>query len=144
MINTAKIEVTTEFDPLPEMKGDESKLLQAVINIIKNACEAMISIPMQERKITVSTFLDKEDDHYFICEVKDCGMGFDTETKEQLFNFGFTTKDSGLGFGLHACANDLFSMGGSLEAKSEGLNLGAQFILRMPFIQQVPDDSQIL
>ena len=51
---------------------------------------------------------------------------------QRLFEFGFTTKKDGHGFGLHASANLAKEMGGELSARSEGLNRGACFTVRLP------------
>ena len=51
---------------------------------------------------------------------------------QRLFEFGFTTKKDGHGFGLHASAILAKEMGGELTARSEGVNRGACFTVRLP------------
>jgi len=54
------------------------------------------------------------------------------ESMKRLFEFGFTTKKDGHGFGLHASAILATEMGGELTARSEGLKRGACFTVRLP------------
>ena len=69
--------------------------------------------------------------------IKDNEIGFSSELKDQIFNYGFTTrKTGGMGFGLHFCANYIQSIGGSIKAESEGLGKGATFIVKIPLKNQ--------
>jgi signal transduction histidine kinase len=64
--------------------------------------------------------------------VEDTGVGISAEAMKRLFEFGFTTKKDGHGFGLHASAILAREMGGELTAHSEGPNRGACFTVRLP------------
>ena len=64
--------------------------------------------------------------------MKDSGVGLAPENLTGAFAHGFTTKQNGHGFGLHSGALAALHMGGSLCAESEGLGLGATFILELP------------
>ena len=55
--------------------------------------------------------------------------------KEKMFQFGYTTKAVGSGFGLHSCANFLFAHKGRLEANSEGKAQGAKFVVTLPAVE---------
>ena len=127
------INVATDFSELPIIQGDENKLLQILINIIKNGCEAMSETAADQRQLTLTTELDESVlPQQIVFKVKDNGIGFTPAEKEKLFSFGYSTKERGSGFGLHACGNDLNAIGGSIEARSEGKGLGATFIIRLP------------
>jgi signal transduction histidine kinase len=52
---------------------------------------------------------------------------------QRLFQFGFTDKKDGHGFGLHSCALHAQAMGGSLRAYSAGPGQGATFTLELPW-----------
>ncbi|MGH7058294.1 MAG: ATP-binding protein, partial [Acetobacteraceae bacterium] len=65
-------------------------------------------------------------------DVDDTGIGISEESMKRLFEFGFTTKKDGHGFGLHSSANLAKEMGGELGARSEGVNRGACFTLKLP------------
>ena len=54
------------------------------------------------------------------------------ENLTRIFNYGFTTRAGGHGFGLHSSALSATEMGGSLTVRSDGLNLGATFTLELP------------
>ena len=64
--------------------------------------------------------------------VTDNGVGIAPENLTTVFNFGFTTKKTGHGFGLHSSANAAREMGGSLQAQSDGPGQGATFVLELP------------
>jgi two-component system NtrC family sensor kinase len=70
--------------------------------------------------------------------VIDNGVGIPAENMSRLFNHGFTTRQSGHGFGLHSGALAGQQLGGSLRAESEGPGRGAAFILELPY---APSDA---
>ncbi|HTA30805.1 MAG TPA: cytochrome c peroxidase [Candidatus Cybelea sp.] len=59
-------------------------------------------------------------------------IGFPAENLTRIFNYGFTTRKDGHGFGLHSGALAARELGGSLSAHSEGLRKGAMFTLELP------------
>ncbi|MDP8208124.1 MAG: PAS domain S-box protein [Candidatus Electryonea clarkiae] len=105
------------------------RVLQIMINLLKNARDAVKEVTEKVREITV--WVDYEDDVATI-RVADNGSGIAAENLEKIFGYGFTTKEDGHGYGLHGCANSAREMGGSLTAKSNGLGKGATFILTLP------------
>ncbi len=66
-----------------------------------------------------------------VVEVEDSGVGIGADVLPRLFEFGFTTKKDGHGFGLHTSAILAKELGGELVAHSEGLERGARFTLRL-------------
>jgi signal transduction histidine kinase len=64
--------------------------------------------------------------------VTDNGIGIPSENLNRIFAHGFTTKESGHGFGLHSGALAAKEMGGSLTVQSEGLGFGSTFTLELP------------
>lgn len=131
------VNVTTDIQAVPDIVGQKSKLLQVITNLIKNAKEAMLENDIhnkpKEMGVTVGLYKDKS---VFVC-VKDNGCGIDQDNLDKIFNHGFTTKEAGHGFGLHASANAMTEMGGSLTAQSEGENLGATFTVSIPVTDTV-------
>ena len=67
--------------------------------------------------------------------ISDTGTGIDPEHLNLIFNHGFTTKEDGHGFGLHASANAMTEMGGTMWAESDGLGKGATFFLSFPQVK---------
>jgi len=66
--------------------------------------------------------------------VIDNGVGILAQNMEHLFSHGFTTRQSGHGFGLHSGALAAQELGGSLHAMSDGPGCGATFILELPYV----------
>jgi C4-dicarboxylate-specific signal transduction histidine kinase len=64
--------------------------------------------------------------------VTDNGAGISDEAKARIFSYGFTTKPTGHGFGLHASALAAQEMGGTLTLSSDGPGRGANFVLSVP------------
>ena len=72
--------------------------------------------------------------------VIDNGIGIRPENMERLFAHGFTTRQSGHGFGLHSAALAAGELGGQLRAHSAGEGQGATFELDLPL--QPPEVSR--
>lgn len=79
---------------------DREKMKQAVLNILKNAVEAL------PEKGTITVASQQKDGNTIIIEFRDTGRGMAPEEIEKIFDFDFTTKDKGLGLGL-ALANEI-------------------------------------
>jgi two-component system, NtrC family, sensor kinase len=71
-------------------------------------------------------------------DVEDSGIGIETAVLQRLFEFGFTTKKDGHGFGLHASANLAKELGAELSGHSDGPGCGARFRLRLP-LSAIPE-----
>ncbi|MBK5271639.1 MAG: PAS domain S-box protein [Bacteroidia bacterium] len=121
-INKMAIAVSLDISPdLPAIKGDRTKLMQAILNIIKNSMEA-IDKDATEKTITLSAYTNT---NLLILQVKDNGNGFDKPTADQLFSRGFSTKSSSSGLGLYNCKSIIESHEGTINITSEGPGKGA-------------------
>ena len=107
-----------------------SKLLNVLLNVVKNAADAVKLNDESERLIRIKLLTN--DLEFVQIIIADNGIGIPAEILASIFSFGYTTKQAGHGFGLHFCANVLKEMNGSIEAKSNGLNNGAEFIIVIP------------
>ncbi len=116
--------------PLPGVVTERAKLIHVLVNLVKNAVEAMRSKPEGERVLTVGGRLDEGG--WVRITVSDSGEGIAPENLDRIFSFGFTTKADGHGFGLHSCALHARQLGGALRASSEGVGRGATFALVLP------------
>lgn len=126
-----QINLIREFDAVtPAVCVDRHKVLQILINILRNAKHAMEDLDGQERCMTIRVGM-KSPDRVEI-SVRDNGIGIPAENLTKIFNHGFTTKQDGHGFGLHSGANAARQMGGSLRAHSDGPGSGAEFTLELP------------
>lgn len=80
--------------------GDPVMLQQVVVNLARNAIEAMRGMPGAERSLQVETALD---DDMVVLRISDRGCGIDPQAEARLFTPFFTTKPDGTGLGLHVC-----------------------------------------
>lgn len=143
-INSESIEkngITIERDyaKIPPFDADKVKILQALVNILKNGFEALIESHNGEKKLTIRTKI--EDPGYVNIEISDNGIGIKAENLTSIFSYGFSTKEKGHGFGLHSSALTIQEAGGTLKAYSEGIDQGATFVLRMPLQIQTADTN---
>ena len=125
-----KIDLVQEFDDIDYINIDRSRILQIIVNLIKNATEALNENDVKNKHIAIKC--NKTDENQLCIEVIDNGIGIAPENIEKIFAHGYTTKPTGHGFGLHGCALSATEMGGNLTAQSQGLGLGTSFILTLP------------
>lgn len=111
------------------LKTDRTKLLQILINLIHNAKDALIESTTQNKKLIIEVKKIKNDIEIFI---QDNGIGILSEHVDKIFSLGFTTKETGHGFGLHGSAISANELGGTIRAESGGHSKGATFILTLP------------
>jgi len=124
--------VVADLGELPLIRAEEPKLLQILINLIKNGFEAMDEKVPEERVLSLGTTFENGESGQVVITIKDNGCGFNSEDRDKFFAFGYSTKRKGSGFGLHSCANYLIANKGSIEASSEGVGKGATFVIRLP------------
>lgn len=124
------------YDPsLPNIQGDEAKLLQAFLNIIKNAVESM----KKGGQLEISTSPSKESfiDHgkikrWVLISIKDTGKGIAEKDLKKIFLPFYTKKKSGTGIGLAFTKKVVKDHGGFIRVESRE-NMGTVFHLYMPF-----------
>jgi PAS domain S-box-containing protein len=104
------------------IKGDHTKLMQVILNVLKNSVEA-IDMEADEKDITISLHANPA---AIELNVKDNGKGFSSETGERLFERGFTTKSNGTGLGLYNCRSIIESHAGEFDIASPGVDHGAE------------------
>ena len=124
-----RIEVVRDFARLPRVALDRHKLAEILVNLISNARQAMEAARVPDPTLTLR--LQAEGDRVLI-EVTDNGVGIEPENLSLIFSHGFTTREDGHGFGLHAAANAAVEMKGRLTASSSGPGRGATFVLDLP------------
>jgi two-component system NtrC family sensor kinase len=124
------VRLTTEVADLPEVLIDKHKVLQIVLNLIRNAKDATCATddPVKEIRLRVVRL----DESRFEISVSDNGVGLRSEDLRRVFQHGFTTKAGGHGFGLHSGALAAKDLGGKLEVHSDGPGMGATFRLELP------------
>jgi PAS domain S-box-containing protein len=127
-------------DTMPTVMGDRVQLQQVILNLVRNASDAMGTVNDRPRRLTVLTRAEGEDVHL---SVQDSGVGFDPETADRLFQSFFTTKQEGMGVGLSLSRSIIEAHRGRLWAtRNEGP--GATFEFSIPCThehQTVPEPS---
>ena len=114
--------------------GDRVMLEQVLLNLLRNAVEAMSSgATAQDRRVLAVRLTQSEDNHVQI-RVLDRGPGIPREIRDNLFTPFFTTKSSGMGMGLNICRSIVEFHRGRLwfEDNPEG---GTVFIISLPVIK---------
>jgi len=116
-------------DDLPSVSGDRVQLQQVVLNLLRNASDAMAGVDDRPRQLTIRTELDEED--HVRLTVLDVGAGLETHNVENIFGPFYTTKTDGMGIGLSVSRSIIESHHGRLwAAPNEGP--GATFSFSIP------------
>ncbi|MBI3868454.1 MAG: PAS domain S-box protein [Verrucomicrobia bacterium] len=123
------VEVIRDYDATPTIVVDKHKALQILVNLIRNAKSACGESGRPDKRLTLR--ITSRDGRVRI-GVVDNGLGIPPENFSRIFSHGFTTRKDGHGFGLHSGALAAKEMGGSIEAHSDGVGLGAAFTLDLP------------
>ncbi|OGR13413.1 MAG: hypothetical protein A2097_14575 [Desulfobacula sp. GWF2_41_7] len=125
------ISIETEFNETREIYIQKAKLLNVIINLLKNAQESIVESNNTVKKISIRVYEDKKDGCVYI-KIEDSGIGLTKEETKLIFSYGYSTKEDGHGFGLHSSANYMTEMNGQLWAESKGKTQGAVFIIKLP------------
>jgi C4-dicarboxylate-specific signal transduction histidine kinase len=129
-------EVELVLDPsLPEVIADPIQIEQVLINLVKNAMEAVAGMPDGRRNVTLRTARGPDDT--IEITVSDTGAGISAEDLDRLFQPFFTTKSDGMGMGLSISRSIARAHGGRLEAANRP-DGGAtfHFLLPIPLSQE--------
>jgi signal transduction histidine kinase len=124
-----RIEIVREYGDVPPATLEKQKVMQILVNLIRNAKNAMADTGCAERRLAVRTECDED---RISVTVSDTGMGISRENLPRIFSHGFSTMNDGHGFGLHSSAFAAKEMGGQVRVESEGLGHGAKFSLDLP------------
>ena len=124
-----QVRVVREFDAVPAISVQKHKVLQILVNLMRNAKNACDESVGADRRMTLGVHAGAG--RIFI-SVSDNGVGIAPENLRKIFVHGFTTRKDGHGFGLHSGALAATELGGSLRVHSDGLGQGATFTLDLP------------
>lgn len=125
-----RVEVRTEFaELLPPVRGDRVQLQQVMLNLVRNACDAMKRVDDRPRRLLVRTQVPGDGNVHL--SVRDAGEGFGTQAPERLFESFYTTKEDGMGIGLSVSRSIVEHHQGRMwAAANEGH--GATFCFAIP------------
>ena len=129
----AHVRIVREFADLAPVSLEKHKVLQILVNLVRNAQHACASSGRAECGITVGI---AEAAGRIEISVSDTGSGIAAENLVKIFTHGFTTRKEGHGFGLHSGALAAVELGGALTARSAGPGLGATFTLDLPAVRE--------
>jgi C4-dicarboxylate-specific signal transduction histidine kinase len=114
---------------LPIVSGDRVALQQVILNLLRNALDAMVDVTDRPRRLLIRT--EREDGDRARVTVGDTGVGFERASMDQLFDAFYTTKSDGMGIGLSVSNSIVQKHGGCLWAQpNEGP--GATFSFSIP------------
>lgn len=124
------ISIERSFGAAPPVKADRHKVLQILVNLLKNAKDALLTAGTAEARIVAEVRCVNAGHAALV--VTDNGPGIAPEHLAKIFQHGFTTKKDGHGFGLHSAVLAAREMEGDLAVASEGIGRGATFTLTLP------------
>ena len=116
-------------DDLPLVAGDRVQLQQVILNLVRNALDAMSTVDDRPRHLLIKTEPDEGDQVRLT--VQDAGVGFDPQAMKKLFETFYTTKDEGMGIGLSVSRSIIESHHGRLWATPND-GPGATFSFSIP------------
>ena len=116
-------------DHLPHVTGDRVQLQQVILNLLRNASDAMSAVDDRPRRLIVRTTLDGND--CVRLTVQDAGVGFDPQAVDRIFDAFYTTKNDGMGIGLSVSRSIIESHHGRLWAEAND-GPGATFSFSIP------------
>ena len=109
---------------LPYITGDKLKLQEAILNLLRNAKDAIT----ESGSITLKAFVEKS---FLIIQISDNGCGIAPEYMETLFDPFVTYKEDGTGLGLSIVKSVILAHGGSIDVQSK-VAAGSCFTLKLP------------
>jgi len=128
-LNRHGFKVVKEFGHnLPDICLDRHKVLQILINFVRNAKQACVERGAPDKILTLRATAPNGS---IKISVSDNGIGIPAENLPRLFAQGFTTRKNGHGFGLHSSALAAKDIGGRIFVKSDGPGKGAMFTLEL-------------
>jgi PAS domain S-box-containing protein len=125
-----RVKIIREFEDVPPINTEKHKVLQILVNLVRNARDAFGDSVREERRLTLRI---AGGEGRLRISIIDNGMGIPEENLTRIFSHGFTTRKEGHGFGLHSAVLAAKELGGSLSAQSEGPGKGATFTLELPY-----------
>jgi signal transduction histidine kinase len=125
-----EVQVVREYAQASSVMVERHKVLQILVNLIRNAKYAHGEGSPHDKRLTLR--VAKKGSDFIYVSVIDSGVGIPTENRTRIFEHGFTTRKDGHGFGLHSGALTAEEMGGSFTVRSDGLGHGATFTLELP------------
>jgi PAS domain S-box-containing protein len=117
-------------DDLPNVTGDRIQLQQVILNLLRNASDAMLDVHDHPRQLLIRT--EREEGDWVRVSVRDAGVGIDPQSMNKLFGAFYTTKSGGMGIGLFVSRSIIETHQGRLWAEPNDGGPGATFSFSIP------------
>ena len=117
-------------DDLPPVAGDRVQLQQVILNLLRNAADAMRSVEDRPRRLVIRT--QRDEDNSVRLTVTDAGAGIEPQALDRLFDAFYTTKSDGMGIGLSVSRSIIEQHRGRLWAAPNDDGPGATFSFSIP------------
>ena len=125
-----RVVLQSEFaDDIPTITGDRIQLQQVILNLLRNASDAMVEVHDRPRQLLIRT--EREDGDGVRVSVRDAGVGVDPQSMNKLFDAFYTTKSHGMGIGLSVSRSIIERHQGRLWAEAND-GPGATFSFSVP------------
>ena len=126
------VEVRIDKGESVVVQVDRVQIEQVIVNLVRNAADAMESVASDRRILDIRTFFS---DGNVVLEFADRGPGISEDESDQIFSAFFTTKPSGTGMGLAICRTIIEDHGGVISVSNNELG-GATFRVSIPLVEQ--------
>lgn len=111
--------------------AQDTQIEQVILNLVRNAIEAMEEIPVEQRKLLIQTCAVKDDSVEI--SVIDAGCGLSDELLDQIFDPFITTKEQGMGLGLSISQGIIEGHDGTLKVE-KNIENGVSFSFKLPIV----------
>jgi C4-dicarboxylate-specific signal transduction histidine kinase len=133
-LQRGRVLLRTELtDDLPPVNGDRVQLQQVILNLLRNASDAMNGVEDRPRQLVIRT--ERDEGERVRLSVRDAGVGFDPQAADRVFQAFYTTKDDGMGIGLSVSRAIIESHHGRLWATHND-GPGATFSFSIPRVSE--------
>lgn len=103
-------------DKLPPIQADPVQIEQVILNLVRNATEAMLAVPAESRRLRIA--LTQADDKHLRVSISDTGPGITDANTSQISAPFFSTKEDGMGLGLAISRTIIEDHGGALSCET--------------------------
>ncbi len=135
------VNIVRDYRPVPPITVEKGKVLQILVNLVRNAKEACEEAGDSPGGRTITVRVEPGAPGCVRFVVEDNGVGIAPANLSRIFTHGFTTRPHGHGFGLHASILAALEMHGTLRVESAGTGHGAAFFLELPIAPPDPLDG---
>jgi signal transduction histidine kinase len=131
------VSIKRDYHDVPRVAVDKHQLLQILVNLLRNAKQAMQAQATTDHFLTLQVKSTTKQSGSVAITIRDTGIGIAPQHLARIFTRGFTTKQDGNGIGLHSSMRSVQRMGGQLQVYSDGVGTGATLTVILPVQREV-------